>query len=171
MEHKEGHIHLLRFRYKKKKGNSIKESEKQKLRVAAYARVSTDCDEQATSYDTQVDHYTNYIKKNPDWEFAGVFSDEGISGTYTKKRAGFNKMIEEAMEGNVDYIITKSISSFARNTLDCLKYIRKLKENNIPVYFEKENINTMDAKGGKSSLPLCHLLLNRKASPYLKMLS
>lgn len=115
--------------------------------MAAYARVSTDSDEQATSYDTQVDHYTNYIKKNPDWEFAGVFSDEGISGTYTKKRAGFNKMIEEAMEGNIDYIITKSISRFARNTLDCLKYIRKLKENNIPVYFEKENINTMDAKG------------------------
>lgn len=132
---------------KKKKGNSIKESEKKKLRVAAYARVSTDSDEQATSYDTQVDHYTNYIKKNPDWEFAGVFSDEGISGTYTKKRAGFNKMIEEAMKGNIDYIITKSISRFARNTLDCLKYIRKLKENNIPVYFEKENINTMDAKG------------------------
>ena len=132
---------------KKKKGNSIKESEKKKLRVAAYARVSTDSDEQATSYDTQIDHYTNYIKKNPDWEFAGVFSDEGISGTYTKKRAGFNKMIEEAMEGNIDYIITKSISRFARNTLDCLKYIRKLKENNIPVYFEKENINTMDAKG------------------------
>ena len=132
---------------KKKKGNSIKESEKKKLRVAAYARVSTDSDEQATSYDTQVDHYTNYIKKNPDWEFAGVFSDEGVSGTYTKKRDGFNKMIEEAMEGNIDYIITKSISRFARNTLDCLKYIRKLKENNISVYFEKENINTMDAKG------------------------
>lgn len=132
---------------KKKKGNSIKESEKKKLRVAAYARVSTDSDEQATSYDTQIDHYTNYIRRNPDWEFAGVFSDEGISGTYTKKRAGFNKMIEEAMEGNIDYIITKSISRFARNTLDCLKYIRKLKENNIPVYFEKENINTMDAKG------------------------
>ena len=124
---------------KKKKGNSIKESEKKKLRVAAYARVSTDSDEQATSYDTQIDHYTNYIKKNPDWEFAGVFSDEGISGTYTKKRAGFNKMIEEAMEGNIDYIITKSISRFARNTLDCLKYIRKLKENNIPVYIEKES--------------------------------
>ena len=81
------------------------------------------------------------------FSFSGVFSDEGISGTYTKKRAGFNKMIEEAMEGNIDYIITKSISRFARNTLDCLKYLRKLKENNIPVYFEKENINTMDAKG------------------------
>lgn len=132
---------------KKKKGNSIKELGKKKLRVAAYARVSTDSDEQATSYDAQVDHYTNYIKKNLDWEFAGVFSDEGVSGTYTKKRDGFNKMIEEAMEGNIDYIITKSISRFARNTLDCLKYIRKLKENNIPVYFEKENINTMDAKG------------------------
>lgn len=132
---------------KKKQGNTIKESEKKKLRVAAYARVSTDSEEQATSYDTQVEHYTEYIKRNPDWEFVGVFADEGVSGTYTKKRDGFNKMIEEAMAGNIDYIITKSISRFARNTLDCLKYIRKLKENNIPVYFEKENINTMDAKG------------------------
>lgn len=132
---------------KKKHGNTIKESEKKKLRVAAYARVSTDSEEQSTSYDTQVDHYTEYIKRNPDWEFVGVFADEGVSGTYTKKRDGFNKMIEEAMVGNIDYIITKSISRFARNTLDCLKYIRKLKENNIPVYFEKENINTMDAKG------------------------
>lgn len=132
---------------KKRKGNTIKESNIQKLRVAAYARVSTDSDEQATSYDAQVNHYTDYIKKKPEWDFAGVFADEGVSGTYTKKRDGFNKMIDECMKGNVDMIITKSISRFARNTLDCLKYIRELKEHNIPVFFEKENINTMDAKG------------------------
>lgn len=132
---------------KQKQGNSIKESKKKKLRVAAYARVSTDSDEQATSYEAQIEYYTEYIRRNPEWELVGVFADEGVSGTYTKKRDGFNKMIDEAMEGNIDYIITKSISRFARNTLDCLKYIRKLKEKNIPVYFEKENINTMDAKG------------------------
>ncbi|WP_018659241.1 recombinase family protein [Allofustis seminis] len=132
---------------KKKIGNTITKEETKKLKVAAYARVSTDSDEQATSYEAQVEHYTSFIKKNPEWEFAGVFADEGVSGTYTKKREGFNRMIEEALKGNIDYIITKSISRFARNTLDCLKYIRKLKEHNIPVYFEKENINTMDAKG------------------------
>ncbi len=128
-------------------GNTAKEEERPKLRVAAYCRVSTDSDEQATSYEAQVEHYTEYIKKNPDWEFAGIFADDGISGTNTKKREDFNRMIEECMNGSIDMIITKSISRFARNTLDCLKFIRQLKEKNIPVYFEKENINTMDAKG------------------------
>ena len=128
-------------------GNTAKEEERPKLRVAAYCRVSTDSDEQATSYETQVAHYTEYIKKNPEWEFAGIFADDGISGTNTKKREDFNRMIEECMNGSIDMIITKSISRFARNTLDCLKFIRQLKEKNIPVYFEKENINTMDAKG------------------------
>ena len=128
-------------------GNTAKENEIPKLRVAAYCRVSTDSDEQATSYEAQVEHYTDYIRKNPEWEFAGIFADDGISGTNTKKREEFNRMIDEAMEGNIDMIVTKSISRFARNTLDCLKYIRQLKEKNIPVYFEKENINTMDAKG------------------------
>ncbi len=128
-------------------GNTAKEEERPKLRVAAYCRVSTDSDEQATSYEAQVEHYTEYIKKNPEWEFAGIFADDGISGTNTKKREDFNRMIEECMNGGIDMIITKSISRFARNTLDCLKFIRQLKEKNIPVYFEKENINTMDAKG------------------------
>lgn len=118
-----------------------------KLRVAAYCRVSTDSEEQATSYEAQIEHYENYIKNNPAWEFAGIFADEGITGTNTKKREQFNRMIEECMSGKIDMVITKSISRFARNTLDCLKYIRKLKEKNIPVYFEKENINTMDSKG------------------------
>lgn len=118
-----------------------------KLRVAAYCRVSTDSDEQATSYEAQVEHYTEYIKKNPEWEFAGIYADDGISGTNTKNREEFNRMIEDCEAGTIDMIITKSISRFARNTLDCLKYIRQLKENNIPVFFEKEAINTMDAKG------------------------
>lgn len=128
-------------------GNTVNREEKPKLKVAAYCRVSTDSDEQATSYDAQVEHYTNLIKKNDDWEFAGIFADDGISGTNTKKREEFNRMIEECMAGNIDMVITKSISRFARNTLDCLKYIRQLKEKNIPVFFEKENINTMDSKG------------------------
>jgi site-specific DNA recombinase len=128
-------------------GNTVKKSEQPKLRVAAYCRVSTDSDEQETSYDAQVTHYTEYIQKNPEWELAGIFADDGISGTNTKKRTEFNRMIDECMAGNIDMIITKSISRFARNTLDCLQYIRQLKDKNIPVYFEKESINTMDAKG------------------------
>lgn len=114
--------------------------EKQKIRVAAYCRVSTDSDEQATSYEAQIEHYTAFIKKNPDWEFAGIFADDGISGTDTRKREEFNRMIEECMEGKIQMVITKSISRFARNTLDCLKYIRQLKDRGIPVFFEKENI-------------------------------
>ena len=124
-----------------------KQDAKPKLRVAAYCRVSTDSDEQATSYEAQVEHYTEYIKKNPEWEFAGIYADDGISGTNTKNREEFNRMIEDCEAGTIDMIITKSISRFARNTLDCLKYIRQLKEKNIPVFFEKEAINTMDAKG------------------------
>ena len=118
-----------------------------KLRVAAYCRVSTDSDEQATSYEAQIEHYTAYITGHPDWVLAGIYADDGISGTNTKKRDEFNRMIDECMAGNIDMVITKSISRFARNTLDCLKYIRQLKEKNIPVYFEKENINSMDSKG------------------------
>lgn len=121
--------------------------EKPKLRVAAYCRVSTDRAEQASSYEVQVEHYTQFIQKNPEWELAGIFADDGISGCNTKKRNEFIRMIEECMAGRIDMIITKSISRFARNTLDCLKYIRELKEKNIPVFFEKENINTMDSKG------------------------
>ena len=128
-------------------GNNVKKADQPKLRVAAYCRVSTDSDEQETSYEAQVTHYTEYIQKNPDWVLAGIFADDGISGTNTKKRDEFNRMIDECMAGNIDMIITKSISRFARNTLDCLQYIRQLKDKNIPVYFEKESINTMDAKG------------------------
>ena len=131
----------------KRVGNNKTSESKPKIRVAAYCRVSTDSEEQASSYEIQIEHYTNYIKKNKEWELAGIFADDGITGTNTKKREEFNRMIDEAMAGKIDMIVTKSISRFARNTLDCLKYIRQLKEKNIPVYFEKENINTMDAKG------------------------
>ena len=128
-------------------GVGKRENESHKIRVAAYCRVSTDTDEQATSYDAQIEHYTEYIGKHPGWELAGIYADEGISGTNTKKREEFNRLIDDCMAGKVEMVITKSISRFARNTLDCLKYIRQLKDKNIAVYFEKESINTLDAKG------------------------
>ncbi|HIH8003311.1 TPA: recombinase family protein [Streptococcus suis] len=129
-------------------GNRITRQEnKPKLRVAAYCRVSTDSDEQAGSYEVQVQHYTEYIGRNREWELAGIYTDDGISGTNIKKREGFIEMIDDCMEGKVDMIITKSISRFARNTIDCLKYVRKLKEKNIAIIFEKENINTLEASG------------------------
>lgn len=118
-----------------------------KKRVAAYARVSTDSDEQLSSYEAQVNFYTRYIKGNPEWEFVFVYTDEGISGTNIKKRDGFNRMVADALEGKIDLILTKSISRFARNTVDTLTTVRRLKEKGVEVYFEKENIYTLDAKG------------------------
>ena len=109
--------------------------------------MSTDSDEQFTSYEAQVDYYTQYIKRNPEWEFVKVYTDEGISGTNTKHRIGFNEMIADAMSGKIDLIVTKSVSRFARNTVDSLVTIRKLKEKGVEVYFEKENIYTFDGKG------------------------
>ena len=123
------------------------EQESRRLRVAAYCRVSTDSEEQETSYEAQCRHYMEFIEKNPDWELAGIFADEGISGTRAEKRPEFLKMIEACEKGQIDFVITKSISRWARNTLDSLNYIRKLKALGIPVLFEKENINTLDAKG------------------------
>lgn len=118
-----------------------------KKRVAGYARVSTDSDEQFTSYEAQVDYYTNYISQRTDWIFAGMYADEGISGTNTKNRDGFNNMINDALSGKIDLIITKSVSRFARNTVDSLTTVRKLKDAGVEVYFEKENIWTFDSKG------------------------
>lgn len=126
----------------------LKEKAKEKkLRVAAYCRVSTELEEQQSSYQAQVEYYTSEIKKNPSWKFAGIYADEGISGTNTKYRTGFNKMIEDCMASKIDMVLTKSISRFARNTLDCIQYIRQLKEKNIGVFFEKENVNTLDSAG------------------------
>ncbi len=116
-------------------------------KVAGYARVSTNLEEQQTSYDAQLDYYRKYITCRPDWEFVGVYSDEGISGTTTKYRTGFKKMIKDALAGKIDLIIVKSISRFARNTVDSLSTIRKLKGHGVEVFFEKENIWTFDSKG------------------------
>lgn len=118
-----------------------------KRRVAAYARVSTDSEEQLTSYEAQVSYYTDYINKRSDWEFVSVYADEGVSGCNTAKREGFNRMIKDALDGKIDLIVTKSVSRFARNTVDSLTTVRKLKEKGIEVYFEKENIYTLDSKG------------------------
>ena len=120
---------------------------RRKKKVAGYARVSTDREEQATSYEAQMTYYKTYIEGHEDWEFVGMYSDEGITATNTKKRDGFNQMVEDALDGKIDLIITKSVSRFARNTVDSLTTIRKLKEKGIEVYFEKENIWTLDAKG------------------------
>lgn len=118
-----------------------------KKRVAAYARVSTNDEEQQTSYEAQIDYYTQHIKANSDWEFVEVYTDEGISGTNTKKRDGFKRMIQDALDGKIDLILTKSVSRFARNTVDTLTTVRQLKEKGVEVYFEKENIYTLDSKG------------------------
>jgi DNA invertase Pin-like site-specific DNA recombinase len=119
-----------------------------KKRIAAYARVSTLMEHQTSSYEMQVSYYTEYIQKNPNWEFIKVYTDEGISGTSIKNRLGFIEMIEDAKAGKIDYIVTKSISRFARNTLDCLSYVRLLKNLDKPVgvFFEKENLDTLDSK-------------------------
>ena len=115
-----------------------------KLRVAAYCRVSTELEQQQSSYDIQIEYYTRHIMQNPNWIFAGVFADDGRSATNTFRRDDFNQLMDQCMKGKVDMIITKSISRFARNTVDCISWVRKLKEKNVAVYFEKENLNTLD---------------------------
>ena len=114
-----------------------------KQRVAAYCRVSTDSEEQLNSYEAQKTYYTQKIEENPDWELAGIFADKGLSGTSMKKRDNFNKMIAACRRGRIDTILTKSLSRFARNTVDCLETVRMLKAHGIGVIFEKENINTL----------------------------
>lgn len=112
-------------------------------RVAAYCRVSTDSEEQLTSYTNQMKVYTEMIASNKEWEFAGLYADEGISGTRADKRPQFQKMIEDCHKGKIDMIITKSVSRFARNTVDCLDYVRSLKEIGVGIYFEEQNIDTL----------------------------
>lgn len=127
--------------------NAIRDDNGKKKRVAAYCRVSTELEEQQGSFKNQVEYYTSMIANREDWELAGLFADDGISGTGTKKRNGFMEMITACEEGRVDLVITKSISRFARNTADSLNYCRKLKSLGIPIIFEKEGINTMEASG------------------------
>lgn len=127
------------------KSEPQKQETKRQLRVAAYCRVSTDEEEQLTSYEAQQSYYTDYIMKNRDWAMAGIFADEGITGTSARKRPEFLRMIRLCKKKKIDVVLTKSISRFARNTVDCLNYIRILKELGIAVIFEKENINTLES--------------------------
>lgn len=115
-----------------------------RLNVAAYCRVSTDQEEQENSYEAQISYYTEKIGKNNDWQMAGIFADEGITGTQAKKRPEFLKMIRLCRQRKIDMVLTKSLSRFARNTVDSLNYIRELKALGIAVIFEKENINTLE---------------------------
>lgn len=117
------------------------------MRTAAYCRVSTSSDEQETSYEVQCAHYASYISANPAWTLDGIFADEGITGTQARRRPEFLRIIAECEAGHIDQVITKSISRFARNTLDCLNYIRKPKALGIPIIFEKESINTLESSG------------------------
>ena len=119
------------------------------IRVAAYCRVSTGDESQQTSYTTQKAFYTNLITNKPGWRFAGIYADEAKSGTSREHREDFNRMMADALDGKLDYIVTKSISRFARNTVDTLNCVRQLRQQNPPVgvYFEKENIDTLDATG------------------------
>lgn len=121
---------------------AAKSSDKKKLRVAAYARVSTDSEEQLLSLDTQKNHYETYIKARPDWEYAGLYFDEGITGTKLAKRDGLLQLISDCERGLIDYIIIKSISRFSRNTVDSIEVVRKLCSMGIYIFFEKENIDT-----------------------------
>lgn len=118
-----------------------------KKRVCAYCRVSTAQEEQESSFESQVNYYTQYITNRSDWTLIDIYADEGISGTNTTKRKDFLRMIDDCMAGKIDMIITKSVSRFARNTEDCLHYVRKLKEKGIAVYFETENIDTLGSTG------------------------
>lgn len=119
----------------------------ERLRVAPYCRVSTDSEEQKNSYNSQLKYYQELITRRPEWVFVDIYADEAISGTLDYKRTDFMRMINDALNGKIDLIITKSISRFARNTLDTLKYVRMLKEKNIAVLFEEENINTLEMSG------------------------
>ncbi len=127
--------------------NSVRGKKIEQLRVAAYCRVSTDSEDQLNSYNSQKAYYTDVIQKNGEWIFAGIYADEAITGTQVTKREDFQRMINDCMNGEIDMLITKSISRFARNTLDTLKYVRMLKEKNIAVYFEDEKINTLTMDG------------------------
>jgi DNA invertase Pin-like site-specific DNA recombinase len=117
-----------------------------KRRVCAYARVSTDSDDQLNSYKVQIEEFTRKINSNPNWEFKGMYADEGISGTQAKKRPEFMKMIMDAMDGEIDLILTKSISRFGRNTAEIINYVRELREINVEIFFEKENLSSLDTK-------------------------
>ena len=134
-----------------------------KRKVAAYCRVSTDNEDQANSFESQQRYFRQYIERNPDWELYEIFADEGISGTNTKKRKEFNRMIACAKNGDFDLIITKEISRFARNTLDSIYYTRELKKHGVGVIFMNDNINTLD---GDAELRLAIYCTGRKPQDF-----
>ncbi len=141
-----------------------------KLRVAAYARVSTDSDDQSNSFESQVKFFTEFIEKQENWKLVKVYKDDGISGTSTKNRVDFNLMIDDVMNGKIDFIIIKEVSRFARNTVDTLQVTRDLKELGVGVYFMLDNINTLD-KDGELRLTLMASLAqeeSRKTSERVK---
>ncbi|MGB8454016.1 MAG: recombinase family protein, partial [Anaerocolumna sp.] len=133
-------------------------------RVAAYVRVSTDGEEQLQSFQSQMEYYTDKISKNKDWAFVGIYSDEAITGTKTAKREGFLNMISDCMNGLVDVVLTKSISRFSRNLVDTLQYVRMLKEKNVAIIFEKENINTLSMESEMALALLSTLAQNEVES-------
>lgn len=147
-----------------------KATAQKKIRVAAYCRVSSEQDEQLNSFENQVNYYEEYISNHPDYELAGIYADEGISGTSTKRREEFNRMIADCEAGLIDMVITKSISRFARNTQDCLMYSRRLKDLGIGIRFEKENINTMDSTG-ELLLRFCPPLRRMRVEAFLRTAS
>ena len=126
-----------------KRSNIVEKEKYEQQRVGAYCRVSTDSEEQLTSYKNQMKVYTDMITQKKEWCFAGLYADEGISGTIANKRPEFKRMIKDCLDGKIDYIITKSVSRFARNTVDCLEYVRMLKARGIGIYFEEQNIDTL----------------------------
>ena len=127
--------------------NNRNKSKNERLRVAAFCPVSTEDAEQISSYNYQLEYYKDFINKNPEWVMVGIYADKAITGTKVDKREDFKKMINDAMEGKIDIIFCKNISRFSRNTLDTIKYVRKLKENNVAVRFEEENIDTTTMDG------------------------
>ncbi len=149
----------------------------ERQRVAAYVRVSTDGEEQLQSFQSQMEYYTDKISKNKDWAFVGIYSDEAITGTKTSKRDGFLNMINDCMNGLVDVVLTKSISRFSRNLVDTLQYVRMLKEKNVAIIFEKENINTLSMESEMALALLSTLAQNEveslsantKMGPKMKM--
>jgi len=123
---------------------TFKEAARSVQRVAAYARVSTDHEDQETSLAAQADYYKKKITEHPGWEFVEIYVDDGISGLSTNRRDGFNRMMEDCLAGHIDLVLTKSISRFARNTVDTVTAIRKLKEKGVGVYFEKKDFDTAE---------------------------
>ena len=126
-------------------GNISSDGNIRKCRVAAYCRVSTENEKQLTSYHNQIAHYVNMISESEEWEYVDIYADEGITGTKDWKRDEFNRLLDDCRKGLIDLVLVKSVSRFARNTVDCLKYVRELRNLHVDVYFENQNIHSIRA--------------------------